>query len=138
MAKFSAQGRLKSLFTSDGMTIRLDSKMGCGNGGGLLRFADAFSVPLFQLHKRKLMSSHACSSSKRVNSSSYRGNKSKQLHANTDAELVESKDGILDEIFGDDPEFENDDLSLYRGLVLDISYRSLVSTLLFFFTILEF
>ncbi|KAL3533378.1 hypothetical protein ACH5RR_006899 [Cinchona calisaya] len=117
MAKFTAQGRLKSLFSNDGITIRFEFKM--GSGGGLLRFTDAFSVP-FQLHKRKLRSGACCSSRKLPASSSSSSHKSKQSYSEAASNL--SKDEIFDEILYDS-EFEKDDLACFRGLVLDISYR---------------
>ncbi|CAI9099396.1 OLC1v1036210C1 [Oldenlandia corymbosa var. corymbosa] len=140
MAKFSAQSRLKLLLSNnDGMIIRLDSnkiRFSINNGGGgLLRFGDPLSFPSsfhhLLLHKRKpVSSSPACnsSSSKRANSaSSFSGHKSKKLNSDDGVDpesVVSEKDGIFDGLIEEElEEFENDDLSFYRGLVLDISYR---------------
>ncbi|XP_027072532.1 uncharacterized protein LOC113775711 [Coffea eugenioides] len=121
MAKIT--GRLKPVFSNDGVTMRFVSNV--GNGGGL-RFSDAlFSVPI-QLQKRKLSSSAgACNGSRKMHaspsssasSSSSSMDKSKQL---SDSKM--RKDEIFDEIM-DEFESEKDDLACFRGLVLDIAYR---------------
>lgn len=115
MARFTAQGRLKPFLNNDGVSIGFEFKL----GGGGLRFVDGFSVPV-QIPERKLSS---CKSTSRMHASSSSVYKPKHLNKKS-AESSISKQEILEEIMmDDDPEFEEDELACFRGLVLDISYR---------------
>lgn len=110
MAQFTAQGRLKLLFF---------------NGDGLSVDAPPSINPL-HLHKRKISligstntrvfasSSSSSSSSSKSSSSS---NKSKHFGENKSPNVGNYED-ILNE-----QAYESDELSCFRGLVLDISYR---------------
>lgn len=122
MARFTAQGRLKPFLNNDGVSIGFEFKLGAGGCG--LRFVDGFSVPV-QIQERKLSS---CKSTSRMHASSSSVHKPKHLNTKKSAEPSISKQEILEEIImDDDPDFEEDELSCFRGLVLDISYRSFPS-----------
>lgn len=126
MARFSTgQGRLKPFLNNDGVSIGFEFKLGGGGGGGSgLRFVDGFSVPV-QIQERKLSS---CKSTSRMHASSSSSvHKPKHSNKKSDEPSI-SKQEILEEIMMDDElEFEEDDLACFRGLVLDISYRSFPS-----------
>lgn len=125
MAQFTAQGRLKTLFNgADGISFMFETtkepfqyKLGCGGGGGSLRFSDAYRI---QLHERK----HRFRGATGVYSSSS-SSENNSNHSNTEAPLNVGEDGGVyhydehDNFF----HFENDDLACFRGLVLDVSYR---------------
>ncbi|XP_012070475.1 uncharacterized protein LOC105632645 isoform X2 [Jatropha curcas] len=102
MAQFTAQGRLKLLFNSDGVHFKL---LGNGFVGGLRSF---------QLQKGKLRYIGSCT---RQYASSL---SKKSRHFKVEASLYGSDS---DESEDYDSEFETDDLACFRGLVLDISYR---------------
>ncbi|KAL2480395.1 HNH endonuclease [Abeliophyllum distichum] len=81
---------------------------------------------LYENHKRKL---GLCGGITRIrvnastsSSTSSSVNKSKRLNVESN-NSGGNRDVFLDEIFLEDPEFERDELSGFRGLVLDISYR---------------
>ncbi|KAG8389227.1 hypothetical protein BUALT_Bualt02G0206900 [Buddleja alternifolia] len=110
MAQFTTGGRVKSLFSGDGLAVAFDGKLKAAlaaGGGGRLRLTYLPSGD----RKRKLSFNGGftvnASTSSPPSSSSYRSN----------------SDGVLDEILEEDPEFEIDELAGFRGLVLDISYR---------------
>lgn len=107
MAHFTAGGRLKPFVTGNGLSE------------GFGRFHRRCRVELFGAvgisyslagdRKRKLRSStaHASKSSKPAPTSSGASNSG----------------GVFDEVLEDDQEFEIDEVSAFRGLVLNISYR---------------
>lgn len=130
MARFTTgQGRLKPFLNNDGVSIGFEFKLGGGGSG--LRFVDGFSVPV-QIQERKRSS---CKSTSRMHASSSSVHKPKHLNKKSDEPSI-SKQEILEEIMmDDDPEFEEDDLACFRGLVLDISYRSFPSLFPFPFPI---
>ncbi|KAM7530223.1 hypothetical protein LguiB_033633 [Lonicera macranthoides] len=108
MAQFTVQGRLKLLFF---------------NGDGLSVDAPPSINPL-HLHKRKRkisligsINNRVFASSSSSSSSKSSSNKSKHFGANKSPN-VGNYDDILNE-----QAYESDELSCFRGLVLDISYR---------------
>ncbi|KAI4350375.1 hypothetical protein L6164_004836 [Bauhinia variegata] len=107
MAQFTTQGRLKLLFNGEGVSSRLELK-------------DPFHCKLrsIQSHKRRLR--YFGSSGRLHYSSSLSGQTNR---CNAEANLTGSGEGVYDEDDSDLDAFENDDLSCFRGLVLDISYR---------------
>ncbi|XP_050225626.1 uncharacterized protein LOC126675089 [Mercurialis annua] len=105
MAQFTAQGRLKLLFNSDGIRYKL---IGNGFAGGLRSF---------QLQK---------GGKARYNGSStrlYASLRRKSELLNAEASLNSMEETDSDESEDYDSEFEIDELACFRGLVLDISYR---------------
>ncbi|KAF2306940.1 hypothetical protein GH714_022640 [Hevea brasiliensis] len=105
MAQFTAQGRLKLLFNSDGFRLKL---LGNGFVGGLRSF---------QLQKGKLK---YIGSRTRLHASSF---SKKSEHFNAEASLSARQESESDESEDYDSQFETYDLACFRGLVLDISYR---------------
>lgn len=112
MAQFAAGpgGRLKCLFAAGttGLSLGFDAfhhrskvnNSGNASGGGGLRFAYLPSAP----HRTRNRTVHASTSSS--------------------APVANNSDGSFDDISeADHHEFEFDELSGFRGLVLDISYR---------------
>lgn len=124
MARFTANGRLRPFISNDGITIKVECKLGSSRSCWGLRFCDGFSIPAeFQQTRQRSCSSRMYASSSSSSSSS---SKSKHLKEDEDgnASRRRTKDGIFDDImYDDDPEFERDELACFRGLVLDISYR---------------
>ncbi|THF95731.1 hypothetical protein TEA_025324 [Camellia sinensis var. sinensis] len=117
MAQFTVQGRLKPLFNGDGMLIGFEPKEPRHHHRHkLLSGSDPFPL---RFHKRKL--GLRGSSSTRLSASSS-SPASKSYHFNSEASLSVGNDGIYDDSEGT-AEFERDELSCFRGLVLDISYR---------------
>ncbi|GMP87189.1 hypothetical protein CsSME_00039672 [Camellia sinensis var. sinensis] len=117
MAQFTVQGRLKPLFNGDGMLIGFEPKdPRHHHRHKLLSGSDPFPL---RFHKRKL--GLRGSSSTRLSASSS-SPASKSYHFNSEASLSVGNDGIYDDSEGT-AEFERDELSCFRGLVLDISYR---------------
>lgn len=114
MARFTAQSRL---FNVDSITA-----------GGGLRLLDVSPIAP-HLNKRKLMgspstrvlASYSKSSSPSKSSSGNYKYKYKQLKSEEGSSSV-ANDAIYGEIF-EDEEDDEDDLSCFRGLVLDIAYR---------------
>lgn len=105
MAQFTASGRPKPLSTGNGLWVgfgafqrRCRVKCFGSRGGG------NFSYSLSGDRKRKL----------RVST----------VHASKSSSQTSNAGGVFDEVLEDDAEFEIDDLAGFRGLVLDISYRS--------------
>lgn len=109
MAQFTAQGRLKLLCNSDGVQYKL---VGNGSVGGSRSF---------QVQKGKI---RFIGSTIRLYTSS---STNKSSHFYTEASLSASEEGLSDESEDYDSDFERDDLSCFRGLVLDISYRLFLS-----------
>ncbi|XP_059463661.1 uncharacterized protein LOC132192362 isoform X2 [Corylus avellana] len=111
MAQFITQGRLKLLFSGDGVSLGLEPK-------------DPFhSKPRsVQTQVRRLRflgsTTRLFSSSSSVNNKSSNFSAEASLNVSDDEGVYEEDDGFVY-----DDEFERDDLSDFRGLVLDISYR---------------
>ncbi|KAG2686308.1 hypothetical protein I3760_09G001000 [Carya illinoinensis] len=113
MAQFITQGRLKLLFSGDGISLRFESR-------------DPFhcklrSVPA-HMHRVGFLSSTSRFFSSSSSSSSSVNNKLGHFNADArlgDDEAVHDDDGNIHH----DDDFERDDLAGFRGLVLDISYR---------------
>lgn len=107
MAQFTVGGRLKSLFTVNGLSIGFDTHhhhyevkhFGGGGSGGVFVYSSSGN------RKRRLCASAANAS------------------ASSSSSATNSSDGVFDEVLEDDSGFEIDELSGFRGLVLDISYR---------------
>ncbi|XP_044497768.1 uncharacterized protein LOC123219883 [Mangifera indica] len=109
MAQFTAQGRLKLLFNSDGASFGVETRDPFNYKLGTLRS--------IQAHNRGL---RFIKSTTRVYSSV---NEKKSRQFNAEAILNVSDEGIHDESEEYDSDLETDDLACFRGLVLDISYR---------------
>ncbi|KAF5473687.1 hypothetical protein F2P56_005658 [Juglans regia] len=113
MAQFITQGRLKLLFSGDGISLGFEPR-------------DPFrcklrSVPA-HMHRLSFLSSTSRFFSSSSSSSSSVNNKLGHFNADArlgDDEAVHDDDG---NIYHDD-DFDRDDLAGFRGLVLDISYR---------------
>ncbi|CAK9145902.1 unnamed protein product [Ilex paraguariensis] len=125
MARFTVQGRLKPFFSGDGISMSFEPKDPCHRhdykvrgGDGWMRFLDATLYPL-QFHKGKR---RLCNSSSTLLYASSSSSLSKSKHPNAGLSSSVSTDGIFDDLL-EDPEFVKDELSCFRGLVLDISYR---------------
>ncbi|KAL2501467.1 HNH endonuclease [Forsythia ovata] len=128
MAQFTTQGRLKTLFSGDGSNDPFPFQFQFHQvkkafGGTVFTCSPTVSL---RNHKRKLGLCGGITRT-RVNastssSSSSSVNKSKRLNVESN-NSGGNRDVFLDGIFLDDPEFERDELSGFRGLVLDISYR---------------
>lgn len=116
MAQFTAQGRVKSLFNGEGVSFGLELK-------------DPFHRLLrsVQPHKRRLRFSGSTS-----RLSSYSSSKNKHNHLSAGDESVNPGNEV--KFHDDDDEFETDELACFRGLVLDISYRSILIPTHFLFT----
>ncbi|XP_057771358.1 uncharacterized protein LOC130991268 isoform X1 [Salvia miltiorrhiza] len=105
MAQFTAGVRLKPLVTGNGMSVGFGAfhrrcRVKCFGGGG-------FSCSRSGDRKRKLCDSTAHASKSSPPPSSATSNAG----------------GVFDEVLEDEAGFEIDELSGFRGLVLDISYR---------------
>ncbi|KAK4405014.1 hypothetical protein Sango_0870000 [Sesamum angolense] len=103
MAQFTAGGRLSSLFICDGLSVGFDvfhyhCKVKTFGYGGF-RFTCSPSLP------HRLFGGFT-------------------VHASQSSSSGNNSGGIFDEILEDEPDFEIDELAGFRGLVLDISYRS--------------
>lgn len=114
MAQFTAQGRLKLLFNSDGASFGVETRDPFNYKLGTLRS--------IQAHNRGL---RFIKSTTRVYSSV---NEKKSRQFNAEAILNVSDEGIHDESEEYDSDLETDDLACFRGLVLDISYRQVSVT----------
>lgn len=106
MAQFTVQGRLKLFLNGEGFSFPLEQK-------------DPFHYKFRSVksQKRKVRRIGFCSS--------YSSSKANPCNAE---ELFTFGNGsVYDEDYSDqdDYEFQNDSLACFRGLVLDISYRSL-------------
>jgi hypothetical protein len=115
MAHFITQGRLKLLFSGDGVSLGLEPKdpfhskpRSVQTQVRRLRFLGSTT---------RLFSSSSSSSS--VNNKSSNFSAEASLNVSDDEGVYDEDDGFVY-----DDEFERDDLSDFRGLVLDISYRS--------------
>ncbi|KAK7290616.1 hypothetical protein RIF29_05165 [Crotalaria pallida] len=108
MAQFTAQGRLKLLFNGEVVSCRLDHK-------------DPFHCRSVQTNKRKVMFSNGYSAGIYFASHRNRNNRCNVGARSGSSVLHEYDDGDDDD--DDDDVFEDDGLSCFRGLVLDISYR---------------
>ena len=120
MAQFTAQGRVKLLlFNGDGVSFGLEPK-------------DPFHLKVrsIQPHKRKLKLSGSTTRIYSSSSSNKPTNFSKEGHLYVGDESVYRENEVVDHDFDgdddDDDEFVRDDLACFRGLVLDISYRSIL------------
>ncbi|KAJ0013212.1 hypothetical protein Pint_20184 [Pistacia integerrima] len=113
MAQFTAQGRLKLFFNGDGASFGVETRDPFHN-----KFRTLRSI---QAHRRRL---RFLKSTTRVDSS-FSEKKSRLF--NVEASINVSDAGIHDESEEYDGDFETDDLACFRGLVLDISYRQVVS-----------
>ncbi|KAB2005754.1 hypothetical protein ERO13_D11G268200v2 [Gossypium hirsutum] len=113
MAQFTPQGRLKLLFHGDGVEpkdpfhYKLVSNVFGGSGG----------LKSLQTHKGMLRFLGSTTRRSHFSSSLKKGSK-----FNATASLNVSDEGLYDEE-DYDSEFGTDELSCFRGLVLDISYR---------------
>ncbi|KAB2059052.1 hypothetical protein ES319_A11G276100v1 [Gossypium barbadense] len=113
MAQFTPQGRLKLLFHGDGVEpkdpfhYKLVSNVFGGSGG----------LKSLQTHKGMLRFLGSTTRRSHFSSSLKKGSK-----FNATASLNVSDEGLYDEE-DYDIEFGTDELSCFRGLVLDISYR---------------
>lgn len=120
MAQFTAGGRLKSIFTGNGLSVGFDGfhhhykiKSFSGNGGGFTFTYSPSVLPQVD-RKRKL-----CASTVNASTSS-------------SSSTTNTSGGVFDEVLEEDQaEFEIDELAGFRGLVLDISYRWSPSNLLY-------
>lgn len=128
MAQFTAQGRLKLLFNGDGVSSRLDHK-------------DPFHFRCrsVQTYKRRVRSSGYSAGFYYASSSSSSSLSSRTNRCNVEARTTAGTEGVHDEYDDSDYDsdddvdvFEEDGLSCFRGLVLDISYRSFLSFNIFF------
>lgn len=126
----AAQANVKSLFNGEGVP----------SGSGLDP-KDPFSYPVtftsIKPHKRRSTRLYSSSSS----SSSASSNKTKRLNAEVRLFFGDDEDVNGDNKGGDhahhdgdddDDEFERDELSCFRGLVLDISYRLVINPFVLF------
>ncbi|KAL8515724.1 hypothetical protein ACS0TY_014416 [Phlomoides rotata] len=106
MAQFTVGGRLKSLFTVNGLSMGFDAHhhhykvKHFGGGGGAFVYSSSGD------RKRKL-----CASAVNASTSS------------SSSSATNNSDGVFDEVLEDDSDIQIDELSGFRGLVLDISYR---------------
>lgn len=120
MAQFITHGRLKLLFSGEGASLGLESR-------DPFHYSKLRSV---QTHMRRLRfrrsTTRLFSSSSSSASLSSSLNKSKHFNAEARPD-VSDDEGAYDEDDDVDhaDEFERDELAGFRGLVLDISYRSL-------------
>ncbi|OIW19607.1 hypothetical protein TanjilG_18417 [Lupinus angustifolius] len=108
MAQFTAQGRLKLLFNGEIVSCRLDYK-------------DPFQYKCryVENYKRRVRFSGYSSGIYYALSMSRKSNR-----CNVGARSSSGFEGVLDEYDDEDDDmFEEDGLSCFRGLVLDISYR---------------
>ncbi|XP_010257698.1 PREDICTED: uncharacterized protein LOC104597692 [Nelumbo nucifera] len=113
MAQFTAQGGLKLFFNGKGVSFRFDSNDPFHyKGAGRIRFVDARPIQPHNNNTRSYRSSRVFSSLGK-----------KPSGFSTEERLVADDGGEVDLGFDEDDQFENDELSCFRGLVLDISYR---------------
>ncbi|XP_051148063.1 uncharacterized protein LOC127263115 isoform X4 [Andrographis paniculata] len=113
MAQFTASGRLKCLFSGDGLSVGFEAfhqrkAEEFGSATGALRFAYLRSLPHGN-HKRRLCFFSGVT-----------------VHASTPSSspVRNYSDDIFDDASEDDhAEIDIDELAGFRGLVLDISYR---------------
>ncbi|XP_010276405.1 PREDICTED: uncharacterized protein LOC104611160 [Nelumbo nucifera] len=115
MAQFTTQGGLKLFFNGDRVSFGFDSKDAfhyCKVGDGL-RFVEITPIQLNKNNAGFYGSSRVFSSLR---------NKSSSFSA--DEERIVADDGNEADLgFDEDDEFGRDELSCFKGLVLDISYR---------------
>lgn len=128
MAQFTAQGRLKTLFSgygsNDPFPFQFQFYQVKKAFGGTVFTCSHSSVPS-QSHKRELGLWGGITRTRlNASKSSSSLNKSKRLNADESIDSGGDRDVFLGEIFSEDPDFERDELAGFRGLVLDISYRS--------------
>ena len=116
MAQFATQGSLKLLLNGEGVTSILEHR-------DPLHYNNFRSI---RSCRRRLV---CIGSSGRVHYSSFSSSMSGKW-SRCNAEPRPS-DCVYEEDDSDDDDFENDNLSCFRGLVLDVSYRS-------FFIVLSF
>ncbi|XP_057496138.1 uncharacterized protein LOC130781097 [Actinidia eriantha] len=102
MAQFTVQGRLKPLFNGDGKSMAFEPK---DHRRRRKLVGDSAPVPR-RFRDRKL--------------GLFASSTRKSDLFNAEASLTVGNDGVYDD---SDDEFERDELSCFRGLVLDISYR---------------
>lgn len=137
MARFATRGRLFNGDSMSAVATGFEAKdptqyklINGGGAGGGLRLIDISSIPLPiapHLHKRKLIVSPnsrilaSYSSSSSPSTSSHGNYKYKHLKSKEGSSNV-GIDANYEDIFEDD-EDQSDDLSCFRGLVLDIAYR---------------
>ncbi|CAA3013523.1 Hypothetical predicted protein [Olea europaea subsp. europaea] len=127
MAQFTAQGRLKTLFSgygsNDPFPFQFQFYQVKKAFGGTVFTCSHSSVPS-QSHKRELGLWGGITRTRlNASKSSSSLNKSKRLNADESIDSGGDRDVFLGEIFSEDPDFERDELAGFRGLVLDISYR---------------
>ncbi|CAL1382244.1 unnamed protein product [Linum trigynum] len=122
MAQFTAQGRLKLLFNSDGIRYKL---VGGAFGNGFRSF---------QLHKGKLSFLGSDTTKLHVFSTSENPRTRSKFYAEARLSIdgesesgsgSEGEGGSYDDDSDDfyETDFDTDELACFRGLVLDISYR---------------
>lgn len=120
MAQFSTRLKLLSSISNDGFTFGVDSRdqfrqsLYMAGGGS----------PLVPMRRSRLKIDEFRT---RVFSSNSFSSKRKKIRDfdNSEKNLGSDEDGDEWNFDGDDDDLESDDLSCFRGLVLDISYRSL-------------
>ncbi|KAI3706524.1 hypothetical protein L6452_24326 [Arctium lappa] len=122
MAEFTVLRRLKPIFIVDEMLVGFEPKDVTGTaiyGGrscGGLRISEKRRITRLSNHNYNRITTR----STRVFASAS-GSKSKDTKG-TERNAVVDQEAIYDELLGD-PDYDSDDLSWFRGLVLDISYR---------------
>ncbi|XP_061358300.1 uncharacterized protein LOC133302522 [Gastrolobium bilobum] len=109
MAQFTTQGRLKLLFNGEGVS-------------SLLEYKDPFHYKCRSVQTHKRRPRHIGSSARIYYATSLSG---KTNRCNAEARPTVSNEGIHDyyDDDNDDDVLEEDGLSCFRGLVLDIAYR---------------
>jgi hypothetical protein len=135
MAQFITQGRLKLFFSGEGVSLGLEPK---DPFHSKLRSVQTYMRGLRFLGSTKtrlFFSSSSSSSSSSVNNKSSNFSAEASLNVSDDEGVYDEDDGV-----GYDDEFKRDDLADFRGLVLDISYRSvfLMTHLLIVFHFITF
>ena len=108
MAQFTVQGRLKLLFNNEGTHCKLPGNDFLGGSRS------------FQTQKRKIRFLGANSTN--LYAASSLSKKSKHFYTEASQSVIEASDESEE-----DDDSERDELACFRGLVLDISYRYLIS-----------
>lgn len=110
MAEFTSLRRLKPIFIVDEMPV-----------GFVTRTRNGFKT----INKRKITRLSNYNFNRSTRSTVFASaSKSKSVNSKESNSVVDREE-IYDELLGD-PDYESDDLSCFRGLVLDISYRYIV------------
>ncbi|OIW12282.1 hypothetical protein TanjilG_06071 [Lupinus angustifolius] len=123
MAQFTTQGRLKFLFNGEFLFSLLDHK------DPFFQHKCSTSIQNHTHHRKRLIKHIGYSAMIHYSSYSYFSTKTNRCNAQThpnvgnDGVRYDDDDDFDVDVVDDVDEFENDDLSGFRGLVLDISYR---------------